>query len=263
MWGLLNPEIEIQMKRILNYIALSKVTSLKSIIRHFLCPASHLVRPVVVSTRVDQWVRGSSVAMTNILPNESQNLLTANTIWQALKLWWLYYPVDTTLAKYSSKDDFPSLCIQAGTEEISEAQKNNAPNIPAHLFGAFLQQMHCPCKLKKKTQTKKQSKTPKSNKLFTLSALAHHFLSHSHLFSFTQLETREEASNIQPLCSLGVGAVKRLELQNGLILEMWFFNCIDKLYMYWKYVFYHQKNYKSHCQMNRTVKGLNKIQITL
>lgn len=92
--------------------------------------------------------------MTNILPNESQNLLTANTIWQALKLWWLYYPVDTTLAKYSSKDYFPSLCIQAGTEEISEAQKNDAPNIPAHLFGAFFQQMHCPCKLKKNTNQK-------------------------------------------------------------------------------------------------------------
>lgn len=84
--------------------------------------------------------------------------------------------------------------------------------------------MHCPCKLRKKK--KKQSKTPKPNKLFTLSALARHFFSHSHLFRFTQLETREKASNIQPLCSLGVGALKRPEFKNGLNCRYGFLNAL-------------------------------------
>lgn len=127
---------------------------------------------------------------------------------RALKLWWLYYPVDTTLAKYSSKDHFPSLYIQVAIEETSEAWKNIAPNTPAYFCCLFAVNA---LSWQIKKEKKRKSKPPKPNKLFTLSALARHIFSHSHLFSFTQLETREKASNIQPLCSLGVGAVKRLE----------------------------------------------------
>lgn len=144
--------------------------------------------------------------MTNILPNETTySQLTPSG--RALKLWWLYYPVDTTLAKYSSKDCFPSLYFQVANEEISKAQKNNAPNTHAYFCCLFCSK----CTVLANFKKKKKSKTPKPNKLFTLSALARRIFSHSHLFSFTQLETREKASNIQPLCSLGAGAVKRLE----------------------------------------------------
>lgn len=87
--------------------------------------------------------------MTNILPNETTySQLTPSG--RALKLWWLYYPVDTTLAKYSSKDCFPSLYFQVANEEISKAQKNNAPNTPAYFCCLFCSKCTVLANLKKK-----------------------------------------------------------------------------------------------------------------
>lgn len=105
--------------------------------------------------------------MTNILPNETTySQLTPSG--RALKLWWLYYPVDTTLAKYSSKDCFPSLYFQVANEEISKAQKNNAPNTPAYFCCLFCSKCTVLANLKKKKNQKRQNPTNYSHCLHWL-----------------------------------------------------------------------------------------------
>lgn len=100
-----------------------------------------------------------------------------------------------------------------------------------------------------------KNKQKNNNKLITLSVLACHCFSHSHLFSFSQLETREKASNIQPLCSLEVGESRDPSLEMDPYCRYGFLNALA-IYIYCICVFYHQKNTK--CIVNMTVKRLNK-----
>lgn len=111
---------------------------------------------------------------------------------RVLKHWWSYYFMDTTFSKYSSTDYFPSQYIQVAT---FDTWTNNTQNILVYFFCLF----YSKCTV---LSNENKTKTPKCNKLITLSVLACHFFSYSHLFSFSQLETREKASNMKPFWKL-------------------------------------------------------------
>lgn len=128
--------------------------------------------------------------MTNILSNESQNFLTANAIWQRSEVLALVLPkaCNSYLQQHRLFPHLPhpgnnKQCLTHG-QTIFKRYLDVFTAFPAlnMLFSKF-----------------------KINNFFiflkriSLAVLACHFISHSHLFSCSQLETREKASNIQLL----------------------------------------------------------------